>query len=94
MPQGYPWGMPENFRPEGYNLDAPVVQAAATPAPPMVHVTPATRNEIHHVAPPSMNAMLFVNDVVYHPVPPPSEMWDSLTGWITFKTSSMICKRK
>ena len=22
MPQGYPWGMPKNFMPEGYNLDA------------------------------------------------------------------------
>ena len=55
MPQGYPWGMPENFMLEGYNLDAPVapvVQAAATPAPPVVHITPAARNEIHYTTTP------------------------------------------
>ena len=76
MPQGYPWGMPKNFMPEGYNLDAPVAPvfyAAATPSPHVVHVSPAARNEIHYVAPPSVNAMPFVNDEVYRPVPPPSE---------------------
>ena len=39
----------------------------------MVHVTPAARNEIHYAAPPSVNAMSFVNDEVYRLVPPPSE---------------------
>ena len=79
MPQGYPWGIPENFMPEGFNLDtqaSPVVQAAATLAPPGVHITPATRNEIHYTAPPSVNVMSFVNDEVYRPVPPPSERAD------------------
>ena len=39
----------------------------------MVHVTPMARNEIHYTAPPSVNAISFVNDEVYRPVPPPSE---------------------
>ena len=76
MTQGYPWGMPENLMPEGYNLDAQVaavVQATTNPAPHGVYVTPATRNEILYTAPPSVNAMLFVKDEVYHPVPPPIE---------------------
>ena len=76
MPQGYPWGIPENFMPEGYNLDAqatPVAQAAATLAPHVVHVTSMAKNEIHYTAPPSVNAMPFVNDEVYCLVPPPSE---------------------
>ena len=42
----------------------------------MVHVTPAARNEIHYIAPPSVNAMEFLNDEVYHLVPPPSESID------------------
>ena len=57
--------MPENFMPEGFNLDtqaAPVVQAASTLAPPVVHITPAARNEINYIAPPSVNVMMFVND--------------------------------
>ena len=76
MPQGYPWGMPGNFMPEGYNLDAlvaPIVQATTTLAPHVVHVTPAARNEIHYDPPLSVNAILFVNDEVYRHVPPPSE---------------------
>ena len=63
--------------PEGYNLDAQVasvVQDAATPAPHVVHVTPAARNEIHYTTPPSVNAMTFVNHKVYRFVPPPSEI--------------------
>ena len=39
----------------------------------MLHITPAARNEIHYVAPPSVNDVPFVNDEVYHPIPPPSE---------------------
>ena len=77
MPQGYPWGMPENFMLEGYNLDAqvsPIVQVVATPAPPVVHITPAARNEIHYDAPPSVNVVPFVNDEVYRPIPTPSVM--------------------
>ena len=31
------------------------------------------RKEIHYTAPPSVNAMPFVNDEVYRPAPPPSE---------------------
>ena len=57
MPQGYPWGMPENFVPEGFNLGpqvTPVVQTTVTPAPHMVHVT--------IVSPPSVNVAPFVND--------------------------------
>ena len=76
MPQGYPWGMPENFMPEGYNIYAqvaPVVQVAATPVPLVMHVTPMARNEIHYTAPSPVNAMSFVNDEVYRFVPPPSE---------------------
>ena len=69
--------MPENFMPEGYNLDAqvaPVAQAAATSTSHVVHVTLVARNEIHYTAPPTtVNVMSFVNDEVYHPVPPPSE---------------------
>ena len=38
-----------------------------------VHVTPMAIKEIHYTTPPSMNAMSFVNDEVYCPVPPPSE---------------------
>ena len=68
MPQGYPWGMPEYFAFEGFNLgpqDAPVVPNVVTPAPPMVHVVPA--------APPLVNLVPFVNEDVCHPFPPPSE---------------------
>ena len=68
MPQGYPWGIPENFEPEGFNIgpqDTPVVQTIITPAPPVVHAAPA--------APPSMNMVPFVNDDVCHPFPPLSE---------------------
>ena len=45
MPQGYPWGMPENFSPESFNLgpqDTPIM-------------------------------VLFVDDDVFRPFPPPSE---------------------
>ena len=38
-----------------------------------MHVTLAARNEIHYVAPPSVNVMPFVHDEVYRLVPPPSE---------------------
>ena len=68
MPRGYPWGMPENFAPEGFNLgpqDAPVVQTVVTRAPPVVHTVPA--------APPSRNLVPFVNEDVCRPFPPPSE---------------------
>ena len=68
--------MPKNFMPEGYNFDRQVslvAQDAATLAPPVVHVTPLARNEIHYTAPPLLNAMLIVNDEVYRPVPPLSE---------------------
>ena len=65
IPQGYPWGMPDNFAPEGFNLDTPVVQTIVTPAPPVVHAAP--------VAPPSVNMVPFVNDDVCCPFPPPSE---------------------
>ena len=59
MPQGYPWGILENFVPEGFNLgpqDAPVAHTIVTHAPPVVHVVPA--------APPSVNLVLFVNEDV------------------------------
>ena len=68
MPQGYPWGMTENCVPEGFNLgpqDTPVVQTTVTPAPPVVHDTPA--------APPSVNMAPFANDDMYRPFTPPSE---------------------
>ena len=68
MPRGYPWGMPENFAPESFNLgpqDTPIVQTTVTPAPPVVHVT--------HAAPPSVNVVPFINDEFYHPDPPPIE---------------------
>ena len=39
----------------------------------MVHVTHMARNEIHYAAPPSVNVVPFINDEVYHPIPPPSE---------------------
>ena len=70
MLQGYLLGMLENFMAKGYNSDA---QAAAIPAPPVVHITPAAKNEIRYTAPPTMNAMPFVIDEVYHPDPPTSE---------------------
>ena len=38
-----------------------------------MHVTPVAKNEIHYTAPPTVNAMSFVNDEVYCPFPPPSE---------------------
>ena len=44
MPQGYPWGILENFVPEGFNLgpqEALVIQTIVTPAPHVVHVAPA-----------------------------------------------------
>ena len=68
MPQGYLWGMPENFAPEGFNLgpqDAPAVQNVVTPAPHVVHTVPA--------APPSVNLVLFVNEDMCRPFPPLSE---------------------
>ena len=60
MPHGYPWGMPENFMPEGYSYDAqvsPFAQIGVLTAPPVVHVAPAARNEIHYTVPPSMNVL-------------------------------------
>ena len=68
MPQGYPWGMPENFAPEGFNSgpqDAPVVPNVVTPTPHVVHTVP--------VAPPSVNLVLIVNEDMCRPFPPPSE---------------------
>ena len=62
MPLGYPCGMPENFVPEGSNHDhqiARLTQNVTAPAPPMVHVTPTARNEIHYAAPPSVNVVSF-----------------------------------
>ena len=67
MPQGYPWGMPGNFSPEGFNLgpqDALVVPTVVTLASSMVHDVPA--------APPSVNLVLFFNEDVCSPFPPPS----------------------
>ena len=67
MPQDYPWGIPENFAPDNFNLgpqDTPVVQTIVTPAPSVVHVT---------TAPPSVNMVPFVNDDVCRPFPPPSK---------------------
>ena len=77
MPPGYPWGIPEKFMPKGYNRDnqvSPLAQVAAAPTPPVVHITPAARNEIHYAAPPSVNVVPFVNDEVYFSIPPPSEI--------------------
>ena len=68
MPQGYPWGMPKNFAPEGFNLglqDTPLVQTVITLTPPVVHAVPA--------APPLVNMVPFINDDVCLPFPPPSE---------------------
>ena len=68
IPQEYPWGMPENFAPEGFNLgpqDALVVPNVVTSAPHVVHTVPA--------APPSVNLVLFINEDVCRPFPPPSE---------------------
>ena len=76
MPHGYPWGIPENFLPEGYNHVAQVAlftQTASFSTPPMGHATLVSNNEIHHVAPPTMNDIPVINDGVYHHVPPPSE---------------------
>ena len=44
MPPGYPWGMHDNFILEVFNQDpqiSPLTQAAAAPAPHVVHITPA-----------------------------------------------------
>ena len=49
------------------------MQVNATLAPPVVHIIPAARNEIHYTTPPLVNSVSFVNDEVYRPVPPPSE---------------------
>ena len=60
--------MPENFAPEGFNLgpqDALVVPNVVTPTPLMLHIVPT--------APPSVNLVLFVNEDVCRPFPPPSE---------------------
>ena len=76
MPRGYPWGMLENFMPEGYNPTAqvaPFVQTVVVSARPVVHSTPVINNEIHHATPPVVNVMPVINDGVYHPAPPPSE---------------------
>ena len=76
MPLGYPWGMPEKFMIEGYNQHPqvdPLAPAAASPAPPMVHVIPIARNGTHYTTPPSVNMVLLSNDEVYNPIPPPSE---------------------
>ena len=62
--------------PEGFNQDshiAPLINTATALAPHVVHVTPATRNEIHYDAPPSVNMVSFTNDDIYRPFPPPSE---------------------
>ena len=39
----------------------------------MVHATPISNNDIHHVSHPMLNDMLVINYEVYHPAPPPSE---------------------
>ena len=62
MPQGYLWGMLENFMPYGYNQDAqfsPHSQAAATSSPPLVNALPFINDEVYHLAPPPSESMGF-----------------------------------
>ena len=89
MPQGYPWGMPENFAPGGFNpgpQDAPVVPNVITPAPPVVHTVPA--------APPSVNLVPFVNEDVCRPFPRRVKTCVFMTEWMISKSSLIECKER
>ena len=89
MPQGYPWGMPENFMPAGFNLgpqDTPIVHTIVTLVPPVVHAAPTT--------PPSVNMVPFVNDDVCRPSLHRVKTWVFMTKWMIFKSNSTGCKER
>ncbi|MCI06050.1 hypothetical protein A2U01_0027105, partial [Trifolium medium] len=48
MPDGFPWGMPSNFMPEGCQ---PAVQHVMTVPPPVVHTVPFGNEQIYHAEP-------------------------------------------
>ena len=51
MPQGYPWGMPYNFTPEGYQpaVEVPFAQPMMTIPQPVTHVLPQ-EDQVYHTA--------------------------------------------
>lgn len=58
MPREYPWGMPSNFMPEGYNHIANEIPQLVQPMQPMMIVTPL----VVHDAP-------YVEESLYHAKP-------------------------
>ncbi|MCI85452.1 hypothetical protein A2U01_0106731, partial [Trifolium medium] len=55
MPDGFPWGMPFNFIPEGRQ---PAVQHVVTIPPPVMTVPPSVVHTVH-----------FGNEQIYHAEP-------------------------
>ena len=48
IPSGFPWGMPPNFVPKGYQPEVPVAQPVMSVPPPMVHVVPYVKEPVFH----------------------------------------------
>ncbi|XP_050895263.1 uncharacterized protein LOC127101873 [Lathyrus oleraceus] len=51
MPSGFPWGMPHNFMPEGYQpaVEVPMAQPVMSIPPLVVHGAPYVKEPIFHV---------------------------------------------
>lgn len=50
MPSGFPWGMPPNFVPEGYQpaIEVPMDQPVMSVPPPVVHDVPYVKEPVFH----------------------------------------------
>ncbi|XP_050909093.1 uncharacterized protein LOC127122859 [Lathyrus oleraceus] len=48
MPPSFPWGMPPNFVPEGYQPEVPVAQPVMSVPPTVVHIVPYVKEPIFH----------------------------------------------
>ena len=54
MPSGFPWGMPPDYIPAGYQpqaTEAPAITTVMSMPSPMVHTIPYQEEPIFHVAP-------------------------------------------
>ena len=53
MPPGYPWGMPPNFIPAGFNPTTQNPLAVMTTKPPIMHTIPYAEEQVYHGTAPS-----------------------------------------